>query len=187
MGALVPPTWHKCGNCRCKIVDSRVFHNWSLIHGLRWSGLVKAESDLINGDCLDRRQQSHILLRFKKGKTNILTKPMGSSQMCPNVMDCVDDLSTRITRQTVPIHTMVLGITVILCSLRTSILLITKYKTDDRNVEIQEKESLFFHQTREYVGHIWTLCILKFLKSYANAWVFLTCYPTVMKVCRCLT
>ena len=112
---------------------------------------------------------------------------MGFSQMCSNVMDCVDDLSTRITRQTVPIHTMVLGITIILCSLRTSLLLITKYKTDDRNVEIQEKESLFLHQTREYVGHIWTLCILKFLKSYANALVFLTCYPTVMKVCRCLT
>ena len=31
----------KFGNCRCKIVDSRSFHNWSLIHGLRWSGLIK--------------------------------------------------------------------------------------------------------------------------------------------------
>ena len=29
------------GNCRCKIVDSRSFHSWSLIHGLRWSGLIK--------------------------------------------------------------------------------------------------------------------------------------------------
>ena len=31
----------KFGNCRCKIVDSRSFHSWSLIHGLRWSGLIK--------------------------------------------------------------------------------------------------------------------------------------------------
>ena len=31
------------GNCRCKIVDSRAFPSWSLIHGLCWSGLIKAE------------------------------------------------------------------------------------------------------------------------------------------------
>ena len=31
----------KFGNCRCKIVDSRSFHSWSLIHGLRWSGFIK--------------------------------------------------------------------------------------------------------------------------------------------------
>ena len=31
----------KFDNCRCKIVDSRSFHSWSLIHGLRWSGLIK--------------------------------------------------------------------------------------------------------------------------------------------------
>ena len=33
----------KFGNCRCRIVDSRAFPTWSLIHGLRWSGLIKAE------------------------------------------------------------------------------------------------------------------------------------------------
>ena len=33
----------KFGNCRCKIVDSGAFPSWSLIHGLRWSGLIKAE------------------------------------------------------------------------------------------------------------------------------------------------
>ena len=33
----------KFGNCRCKIVDSRSFPSWSLIHGLRWSGLIKVE------------------------------------------------------------------------------------------------------------------------------------------------
>ena len=31
----------KFGNCRCKIVDSRLFPSWSLIHGLHWSGLIK--------------------------------------------------------------------------------------------------------------------------------------------------
>ena len=31
----------KLGNCRCKIVDSRSFPSWSLIHGLPWSGLIK--------------------------------------------------------------------------------------------------------------------------------------------------
>ena len=36
----------KFGNCRCKIVDSRAFPSWSLIHGLRWSGLIKAEPAL---------------------------------------------------------------------------------------------------------------------------------------------
>ena len=36
----------KVGNCRCKIVDSRAFPSWSLIHGLRWSGLIKAEPGL---------------------------------------------------------------------------------------------------------------------------------------------
>ena len=33
----------KFGNCRCTIVDSRAFPSWSLIHGLCWSGLIKAE------------------------------------------------------------------------------------------------------------------------------------------------
>ena len=33
----------KFGNWRCKIVDCRAFPSWSLIHGLRWSGLIKAE------------------------------------------------------------------------------------------------------------------------------------------------
>ena len=37
----------KFGNCRCKIVDSRAFPSWSLIHGLRWSGLIKAEPGAI--------------------------------------------------------------------------------------------------------------------------------------------
>ena len=33
----------KFGNCRCKTVVSRAFPSWSLIHGLRWSGLIKAK------------------------------------------------------------------------------------------------------------------------------------------------
>ena len=33
----------KFGNSRCEIVGRRVISIWSLIHGLRWSGLIKAE------------------------------------------------------------------------------------------------------------------------------------------------
>ena len=36
----------KFGNCRCTIVDSKAFPSWSLIHGLCWSGLIKAEPDV---------------------------------------------------------------------------------------------------------------------------------------------
>ena len=38
----------KFGNCRCKIVDSRSFHSWSLIHGLRWSGLIKVGPGILS-------------------------------------------------------------------------------------------------------------------------------------------
>ena len=38
----------KFGNCRCKIVDSRSFPSWSLIHGLRWSGLIKVGQGFSN-------------------------------------------------------------------------------------------------------------------------------------------
>ena len=40
---LSVPRDTKFGNCRCEIVDSRAFPSWSLIHGLPWSGLIKAE------------------------------------------------------------------------------------------------------------------------------------------------
>ena len=43
----------KCGNCRCKIVDSRAFPSWSLIHGLRWSGLIKAEPEFLKDPYFD--------------------------------------------------------------------------------------------------------------------------------------
>ena len=33
----------KFGNSKCEIVGRRVIFIWSLIHGLRWSGLIKAE------------------------------------------------------------------------------------------------------------------------------------------------
>ena len=36
----------KFGNSRCEIVGRRVIFIWSLIHGLRWSGLIKAEPDV---------------------------------------------------------------------------------------------------------------------------------------------
>ena len=37
----------KFGNSRCAIVGRRVIFIWSLIHGLRWSGLIKAEPGII--------------------------------------------------------------------------------------------------------------------------------------------
>ena len=43
----------KFGNCRDKIVDSRAFLSWSLIHGSSWSRLIKAEPGLRHHDvCL---------------------------------------------------------------------------------------------------------------------------------------
>ena len=38
----------KFGNSRCEIVGSRVIFIWSLIHGLRWSGLIKAEPGTVS-------------------------------------------------------------------------------------------------------------------------------------------
>ena len=37
----------KFGNSRCEIVGRRVIFIWSLIHGLRWSGLIKVGPALI--------------------------------------------------------------------------------------------------------------------------------------------
>ena len=51
----------KFGNCRCKIVDSRAFPSWSLIHGLRWSGLIKAEP----GQCSSTSRVEGILISFE--------------------------------------------------------------------------------------------------------------------------
>ena len=39
----------KFGNCRDKIVDSRAFLSWSLIHGSSWSGLIKLGPGLTTG------------------------------------------------------------------------------------------------------------------------------------------
>ena len=40
----------KFGNCRDKIVDSRAFLSWSLIHGSSWPRLIKAEPGGIVSD-----------------------------------------------------------------------------------------------------------------------------------------
>ena len=45
----------KFSNCRDKIVDSRAFISWSLIHGSSWSGLIK----LGPGDCLNIKMPSY--------------------------------------------------------------------------------------------------------------------------------
>ena len=40
----------KFGNCRDKIVDSKVFPSWSLIHGSSWSGSIKVEPGVLFSD-----------------------------------------------------------------------------------------------------------------------------------------
>ena len=61
----------KFGNCRCKILDSTAFPSWSLIQGLRWSGLIKAEPGVADNNtpsilgCLLRIRQPGI--HFTKG------------------------------------------------------------------------------------------------------------------------
>ena len=52
----------KFGNCRCTIVDSRAIPSWSLIHGLRWSGLIKAEpGESIRKRAMEAMADSEIL------------------------------------------------------------------------------------------------------------------------------
>ena len=54
----------KFGNSRCEIVGRRVIFIWSLIHGLRWSGLIKAEP---------RQQQPQHRRNWKYFLTSIYT------------------------------------------------------------------------------------------------------------------
>ena len=44
-GQALPHDTKFC-NCRGEIVDKKVIFTWSLIHGLSWSGLIKAEPDI---------------------------------------------------------------------------------------------------------------------------------------------
>ena len=76
----------KFGNCRCKIVDSRSFHSWSLIHGLRWSGLIKVgpgdkASMLINHWCIHMCQHASINLRKFKKKSKMKISKINFSTM----------------------------------------------------------------------------------------------------------
>ena len=72
----------KFGNCRCKIVDSRSFHNWSLIHGLRWSGLIKVGPDdhsmLSQKYCI----QGPILSWFESYMSSIIRYVICNSIIC---------------------------------------------------------------------------------------------------------
>ena len=78
----------KFGNSRCEIVGRRVIFIWSLIHGLRWSGLIKAEPSwiwwtghgLLSYCQLDPEQ--HISMKFqpKLQQTNI-----NFNQNCNNI------------------------------------------------------------------------------------------------------
>ena len=56
------PHHTKFGNCRYKIVDSRAFLSWSLIHGLRWSGLIKAEPAKGSSDSMPSHTGTHTCL-----------------------------------------------------------------------------------------------------------------------------
>ena len=44
-GLALPHDTKFC-NCRGEIVDKKVIFTWSLIHGLSWSGLIKADPDV---------------------------------------------------------------------------------------------------------------------------------------------
>ena len=63
-------------NCRCEIVDSRAFPSWSLIHGLRWSGLIKAEPE-------------HLLLWYRRSAPRIVRHPCQKGQIVRVVCVCV--------------------------------------------------------------------------------------------------
>ena len=65
----------KFGNCRCKIVDSRSVHSWSLIHGLRWSGLIKVgHGQKHPGSCAFAEAE---LLRYRKPKRIVQNEKNG--------------------------------------------------------------------------------------------------------------
>ena len=50
----------KFGNSRCEIVGRRVIFIWSLIHGLRWSGLIKAEPGPVRGQAIYRHSVDYL-------------------------------------------------------------------------------------------------------------------------------
>ena len=54
----------KFGNCRDKIVDSRAFLSWALIHGSSWSGLVKVGPGFIIPSYLWPLQNWHDRRRY---------------------------------------------------------------------------------------------------------------------------
>ena len=84
----------KFGNCRCKIVDSRAFPSWSLIHGLRWSGLIKAEP----GDLL---WSSESKLEWKEYKLiNTLWNRSQGTWPAVDINDTVARISSTIVHMT---------------------------------------------------------------------------------------
>ena len=76
----------KFGNCRCKIVDSRAFPSWFLIHGLRWSGLIKAEpgdhqsnATMLYFSCISAIVYCCVLLEIKLTTTLLIWTFTGGS------------------------------------------------------------------------------------------------------------
>ena len=55
----------KFGNCRDKIVDSRAFLSWSLIHGSSWSGLIKVGPGLLHWQSYNCPSVTEVILETR--------------------------------------------------------------------------------------------------------------------------
>ena len=75
-----PSHMTKFGNSRCEIVGRRVIFIWSLIHGLRWSGLIKAEPGRHNAR-ISTQTMSNRLRRFTLGDT-LVDVPAFGNRIC---------------------------------------------------------------------------------------------------------
>ena len=54
----------KFGNCRDKIVDSRAFLSWSLIHGSSWSGLIKVGPGCVSPKTMSRLEKQNTTMHY---------------------------------------------------------------------------------------------------------------------------
>ena len=74
----------KFGNSRCEIVGRRVIFIWSLIHGLRWSGLIKAEPVLT----VESPQRGHVMWNY--GVFFVLTEQVDAqTAVLPVILDII--------------------------------------------------------------------------------------------------
>ena len=82
---LLLPNFVSCRRAfKCKILDSRAFPSWSLIHGLRWSGLIKAEpgeARLANGTCTSALHAKSLCLHRPVVRCCLGYKPIFASSV----------------------------------------------------------------------------------------------------------